>query len=71
MSNIGQARTTLAMRILDGAGNASARDRRAAFDNSFVYYLMQYLHMLRSMACMPEEHVCWLRRTATAAWGFS
>lgn len=34
MSNIGQARTELLMRILEGAGEASTSDRRAAFDNS-------------------------------------
>jgi alkylhydroperoxidase family enzyme len=34
MSNIGRMRTTLVMRILGGAGETSASDRRAAFDDS-------------------------------------
>jgi hypothetical protein len=36
MSNIGRARTTLVMRILGGAGETSASDRRTAFDNNDV-----------------------------------
>jgi hypothetical protein len=36
MLNIGQARKTLVKRILEGAGEASASDRKAAFDNSGV-----------------------------------
>jgi hypothetical protein len=36
MSNIGQARTMLAMRILEGPGEASTSVRQAAFDNSGV-----------------------------------
>jgi alkylhydroperoxidase family enzyme len=34
MSDIGQARTALARRILEGDGKASPSERRAAFDNS-------------------------------------
>jgi hypothetical protein len=34
MSNIREARTVLVKRILEGAGQASASERRAAFDNS-------------------------------------
>jgi alkylhydroperoxidase family enzyme len=34
MSNIGQARKALTRRILEGAGNASPSERRAAFNNS-------------------------------------
>jgi hypothetical protein len=34
MSDVRQARRTLTARILEGAGEASASERRAAFDNS-------------------------------------
>lgn len=34
MSNIEQARRALLRRVLEGEGNASLPDRRAAFDNS-------------------------------------
>ena len=52
MSDIRQARTALARRILEGAGKASPSERRAAFNNSGLSRTPRYASREGCQACL-------------------
>ncbi len=65
MANIEQAQPALLRRVLEGAGNGSLSDRRAAFDNRGLAEPMSQLvdKVAKSATAITDEEINWVRET--------
>jgi hypothetical protein len=73
MSDIQQARAALTKRILEGAGNASSSERRAAFNNSGLAEPVSTLvdKVARHAYRVTDEDIHAVRMSAAKASGLS